>query len=104
MGIGVVPGGVLHAFRIERNEPRRSWTGHVAGSNGPRVARGGLWRRTCSASSLCSQCRADGASKSEAIRMLIGSGIGAGLALAVLAEISVRLNGNGGAPSAPGWR
>jgi len=27
--------------------------------------------------------------------MLIGSGIGAGLALAVLAEISVRLNGNG---------
>ena len=43
-------------------------------------------------------------SKSEAIRMLVRSGIGAGLALAVLAEISVRLNGNGGAPSAPGWR
>ena len=37
-------------------------------------------------------------------RVLIGSGIGAGLALAVLAEIYVRLNGNGGAPSAPGWR
>jgi hypothetical protein len=33
-------------------------------------------------------------SKAEEIRMLIGSGIGAGLALAVVAELSVRLNGN----------
>ena len=34
-------------------------------------------------------------SKAEEIRMLIGSGIGAALALAVVAEGSVRLQGNG---------